>query len=88
MAQLKDFVGRLGGLQNEHQALRLRKFPPNVFLARTVLNFVSPGRYRVVGDVGADDEDGGVQQIIGDPTEYVHRVIGYGHVRDVHTSLF
>ena len=26
VAQLRDFVGKLGGLQTEHQALRLRKF--------------------------------------------------------------
>lgn len=25
IAQMKDFVGRLGGLQNEHQALKLRE---------------------------------------------------------------
>jgi len=25
VAQLRDFVGKLGGLQSEHQALRLRK---------------------------------------------------------------
>lgn len=26
VAQLRDFVGKLGGLQTEHQALRLRMF--------------------------------------------------------------
>ena len=26
MAQLRDFVGKLGGLQSEHQSLRLRKY--------------------------------------------------------------
>ena len=42
VAQLKDFVGKLGGLQTEHQSLGLRKsFPsehPDTFIRRNVLD--------------------------------------------------
>jgi len=48
--EMKEFVGKLGGLQNEHQGLRLRRFSLHVALADT-------RRYWLDGAVDAYHQD-------------------------------
>lgn len=58
VAQLKDFVGKLGGLQNEHQSLGLREY----FFETLYRHPYSMGhlRHTPLRDVGSPHTDDGI----------------------------
>ena len=69
VAQLKDFVGKLGGLQSEHQSLGLRTCSRSTH--SNTFTLMGYSRHTSLRNVGSAHADNRIQQVSRNPTKYL-----------------